>query len=116
VINEHLRASGFEVPKSQFYFTMSRDHSDQCFGGLVIQDEFCKVGTMPSGCMIYIDEKKPENCRINFDANTYDREEMRAMLDQYIRFLEAAACEPELPIGKLMVIVRWKDAMAELMS
>jgi non-ribosomal peptide synthetase component F len=116
VINEHLRASGVELPKPQFYFAISRDHSDQRFGGLTIRDEFWTVGTMPSGCMVYIDERRPENCRVNFDANTYDRKDMRAMLDRYLRLLEAAAREPELPIGKLLMTAHWDDAIAELMG
>ena len=115
-IYEQLRASGVGLPDAQFYFTTSRDHSDQHFGNLVISDEFWRVGTMPSGCTIYIDERKPENCRINFDANRYDRNDMRAMLDQYLRLLEVAAREPELPIGKLLMDMRWDDAMAEIVA
>jgi hypothetical protein len=71
---------------------------------------------MPSGRTIYIDERKPENCRINFDANICDRNEMTVLLDQYLRLLEAAAREPELPIGELLVIMRWDDAMAEIIA
>ena len=52
--------------------------------------------------MFFVDEQKPENCRVNFDAKTYDRNEMRVMLDRYLRLLEAAAREPELPIGRLL--------------
>jgi amino acid adenylation domain-containing protein len=115
-INRHLQASGSELPQPQFYFAISRDHSDQRFGGLVIRDEFWKVGTMPSGCTVFIDERRPENCRVNFDANTYDRKEMRAMLDRYLRLLEAAAREPELPIGKLLMGTHWEDAIAELLG
>ena len=38
---------------------------------------------------------------------------MRAMLDRYLRLLEAAAREPELPIGTLLMMLgakplRWK--------
>ena len=95
---------------------MSRDHSDQHFGNLVISDEFWRVGTMPSGCTIYIDERKPENCSINFDANIYDRNEMKALLEQYLRLLEAVSREPELPIGKLLMTLRWDDAMAEIIA
>jgi amino acid adenylation domain-containing protein len=115
-IYEQLRASGVELPGVQFYFTISRDHSDQHFGNLVVSDEFWLVGTMPAGCMVYIDERKPENCRINFDANIYDRNEMEALVDQYLRLLEAAAREPELPIGKLLMTMRWDDAMAEIIA
>jgi hypothetical protein len=115
-IYEQLRASGVELPDVQFYFTISRDHSDRHFGNLVISDEFWRVGTMPSGCTVYIDERKPENCRINFDANIYDQNEMKALLDQYLRLLEAAAREPELPIGKLLMTMRWDDAMAEIIA
>ena len=46
---------------------------------------------------------------------SYDRNEMRAMLDRYLRLLEAAAREPELPIGKLLAMIgakplRWTCA------
>jgi hypothetical protein len=115
-IYEQLRTSGIELPNLRFYFTMSRDHFDQHFGGLVISDEFWRVGTMPSGCTVYIDERRPENCRVNFDANTYDRKKMRTMLDLYLRLLEAAACEPELPMRKLLMNAYREDAIAEVLG
>jgi hypothetical protein len=71
---------------------------------------------MPQGCTVYIDEQKPKNCRVLFDANLYDRKGMRALLDRYLRLLEAAAREPELPIGTLLSMtggakpLRWKWA------
>jgi amino acid adenylation domain-containing protein len=110
-----LRTSGIEPPDIEFYFTMPGDHPDQNFGNLVISKEFYSVGIMPRKCMFAIDERKPENCRVNFDANIYDRNEMRLMLDRYLRLLEAVACAPELPVGKLLVIVgkrplRWTCA------
>jgi hypothetical protein len=71
---------------------------------------------MPSGCTIFIDEHQPEHCRLNFDANRFDREEMRAMLDRYVRLLEAAARRPGLPVGELLTLVRWDDVMAELLA
>ena len=49
--------------------------------------------------MFEVDEQKPENCRVNFDANAYDQNEMRVMVDRYLRLLEAAARGPELPLG-----------------
>jgi len=112
---EMLQASGIEGPEIDIYFTMSSDHSDQRFGNLAISDEFCGVGTMPWKCLFEVDERKPENCRVNFDANRYDRNEMRAMLDRYLRLLEAAAREPELPIGDLLIMagarpLRWTCA------
>ena len=112
---DSLRASGVQPPEIEFYFTMSGDRPDQRFGDLAISNEFYTVGTMPRKCMFEVDERKPENCRVNFDANTYDRNEMRVMLDRYLRLLEAAAREPELPIGKLLTMIgakplRWTCA------
>jgi hypothetical protein len=94
---------------------MSSPHSNQHFGTLAISEEFWSVGTMPRKCMFNIDERKPENCRVNFDANAYDRSEMRAMLDRYLKLLEAAAREPERPIGSLLMMagakpLRWTCA------
>jgi len=116
IINEHLRASGVELPKPQFYFAISRDHSDQCFGGLVVSDDFWKAGTMPSGCMIYVDERRPENCRVNFDANVYDKASMCVMLNRYLRLLEAVAREPHLPMRTLLMTAHWEGAINELMD
>jgi hypothetical protein len=70
---------------------------------------------MPQGCLFYVDEQKRENCRVNFDANLYNWVGMRAMLDRYLRLLEAAALKPELPIGTLLTIIgakpfRWTCA------
>jgi amino acid adenylation domain-containing protein len=115
-IQEQLRASGLELPEMLCYFTMTRNNSDQHFANLVISAEFWSVGTMPSGCTVFVDEQKPENCRVNFDANTYDRNDMRSIFDRYLRLLEAAAEEPELPIGKLLMIAQWEDAFGELMA
>jgi amino acid adenylation domain-containing protein len=97
-----LEVSAVEPPEIEFYFTMSKDHSDQHFGNLTVRNEFCSVGVMPRKCMFEIDERRSENCRVNFDANLYDRSEMRLMLNRYLRLLEAAGHEPELPIGRLL--------------
>jgi amino acid adenylation domain-containing protein len=102
---DKLRAAGVEPPEIECYFTMSRDNSDQHFGSLTSSSEFCNVGTMPLKCLFEVDERKPENCRVDFDADSYDRKEMRVMLDRYLRLLEAAAREPELPIGKLVAMI-----------
>jgi hypothetical protein len=95
---------------------MSRDHSDKRFGNLVLSDETWRVGGMPRGLTVHIDERKPENCRISFDANVYDRDEMRAMLDRYMRLLEFIAAKPELPLGKLMRVMRWEAAIGDLIA
>jgi amino acid adenylation domain-containing protein len=114
-VKQQLRAEGVELPDIWIIFTMSGNHSDQHFGNLVIRNEFPRVGKMPRGCTVYVDERRPEHCRVDFDANVYDRNGMRAMLDRYLRLLEAAAREPELPIGELLAMsgskpLRWTSA------
>jgi hypothetical protein len=113
--HDSLRTLGVQPPEIEFYFTMTSDHSDHRFGGLAISDEFYSVGRMPRKCMFEVDERKPENCRVNFDANAYDRNEMRVMVDRYLRLLEAAARGPELPLGDLLAVIgakplRWTCA------
>jgi amino acid adenylation domain-containing protein len=110
-----MRASGVEPPEIEFYFNMASDHSDQHFASLTISSEFCSVGAILCKCMFEIDERKPENCAVNFDSKLYNRKEMRVMLNRYLRFLEAAAREPELPLRKLLMIagarpLRWTCA------
>ena len=111
-IDEQLQALGVKQPECQVVFMMSSNPSDQHFGNLTISNEFWSVGKMPMGCTFYVD-RKPEHCRVNFDANFYDPNGMRAMLDRYLRLLEAAAHQPELPIGILLTMIgakplRWK--------
>jgi non-ribosomal peptide synthetase component F len=103
-IKQQLRARGIEAPEIGIIFAMSGDHSDQQFGNLVISNELWDVGKMPWGCQFCLDEQRPENCRVLFDAGVYDRNGMRAMLDRYLRLLEATAREPELSIGKLLAM------------
>ena len=115
VVKPQLQAEGVGPPEVQIIFAMSSDHSDLHFGKLVISNEFSAIGKMPWGCQFFVEEQKPANCRINFDANTYDRNEMRLMLDRYLRLLEVAAREPELPIGELLAMtgakpLRWTCA------
>jgi non-ribosomal peptide synthetase component F len=110
-----LRSSGVEPPEIEFYFTMASDQSDQHFGNLTISSELNSVGAIPWKCLFEIDERKPENCRVIFDATRYDRKEMRLFLDRYLRLLQAVSREPELPIGKLLKMVgkrplRWTCA------
>jgi amino acid adenylation domain-containing protein len=114
-IHEQLRVSGIKIPETQIIFMMSSDHSDRDFGGLTISQEFWSTGTMPRECTVYIDERMPKNCRVDFDANRYDRNGMRATLDRYLRLLETAAREPQLPIGTLLTMtgarpLRWTCA------
>jgi hypothetical protein len=115
-LREQLRALGVELPEMLFYFTKTRNNSDQHFANLVISPEFWNVGTMPSGCVIFFDEQKPVHCRMNFDANIFDRKEMCALLDRYLRLLEAVVQQPELPLRKLLMIMRWDDAFAEIIA
>ena len=111
-IAEKLQASGVKVPECPIVFMMSSYLSDQHFGSLTISNEFWSVGKMPVGCTFYLD-RKPENCLVNFDANLYDRNGMRVLLDRYHRLLEAVAREPELPIRTLLTMIgakplRWQ--------
>src|SRR5262249_26862375 len=115
ILSEQLRAAGVPPPDMQIVFMLSSHHSDQHFGKLTVCNEFWSVGTMPWGCMVYINEGKSENCRVSFDAKLYNRNEIRTMLNRYVRLLEAAAREPELSIGKLQAMtgtkpLRWACA------
>jgi amino acid adenylation domain-containing protein len=113
MIHERLRSLGMNAPEVQCYFTMSRDHSERRFGGVVISDETWRFGGMPRGLTIYIDERKPGSCRISFDANVYDRDKMRAFLDLYLRLLEVIAAKPELPLRKLRMMMLLDAALAD---
>jgi non-ribosomal peptide synthetase component F len=104
-IHEQLRAVGTTLPRTQITFMLSRDHSDQQFGGLILSDESRSIGTMPQGCLFHVDANKAGNCQVRFDAGLYEPKEMRRLLDRYLRLLEAASREPGLPIGQLQTMI-----------
>ena len=106
---EQLCVLGIRPPKSGIIFMMASDHADQHFGDLTISNEFSSVGMMPPGCTVYVDERKPEYCRVDFDAGLYNRNGIHAMLDRYLRLLEVASHEPELPIGTLLAKIGAKS-------
>jgi hypothetical protein len=108
VVKQRLQAEGVEPLEIRIAFTMLGDHSDQHFGNLTISHEFCSVGKMPWGCHFFVESEKPENCCVHFDAGAYEQNEMRLMLDRYLRLLEAAGREPELAIGKLLAKISAK--------
>jgi len=111
-IAEQLQTSGVKLPECPVVFMVSSYRSDQHFGDLAISNEFWSVGKMPKGCTFYLD-RKPENCLVNFDANLYDPNGMRALLDRYHRLLEIVARQPEQPIRTMLTTIgakplRWK--------
>jgi amino acid adenylation domain-containing protein len=107
-ILERLHAVGTRPTGTQITFMLSRDRSDQRFGSLTISDESRSIGTMPAGCLFYVDAKRPDNCQVRFDARLYEPEDMRALVDRYLRLLDATARAPELPIGQLQTMIGGK--------
>jgi non-ribosomal peptide synthetase component F len=80
------------------------DLAEQRFGGLTLKRIAYPIGEMPWGCQVCIDERNPENCRVDFNANLYEREGMQALVDRYVRLLEIASRQPELTIGRLVAL------------
>jgi hypothetical protein len=72
---------------------------------LVLSNELFSIGTMPGECTMYVDGKRPENCQVMFDANVYEPKEVRALLDRYRVLLESCASAPDLPMGKLFIVM-----------
>lgn len=83
-------------------FAMSAEHPDQHFGGLSISNEFWSYATMPWACTSYIDARKPENCKVDFDAHLYDVERVRDFVDRYVRLLDAIALNPDVQVAQLL--------------
>jgi len=103
-LNDALRAMGLKVPGARILFALPSDHTEHQFGGLAVRRLPNPIGRMPRGCQFFVDERNPENCRVDFDANRYDHTRMRAMVDRYVRLLEIAARHPDLTIGRLVAM------------
>ena len=101
-IKKQLQTMGINPPETDITFMLSSENSDQHFGNLLVRNESFAVGTMPRGCTIYVDEKKPENCQVRFDANLYCGKDVKVLLDRYLRLLDIAGREPNLRIARLL--------------
>jgi len=101
---DRLRSAGLKPPGVRILFSLSTDNSEQRFGGLVMRRLPSPIGKMPWGMQVFVDESNPENCRVEFNANLYDRKGMQAMVDRYVRLLEIAARMPDLTIGRLVAM------------
>jgi acyl carrier protein len=101
---EQLRAAGLKPSGVRIVFTMSSDLGVQRFGGLTVTRRPYPLERMPWGCQVYIDERVPANSRVDFDAGYYPRTAMQAMVDRYLRLLDAASRQPDLTIGRLVAM------------
>jgi amino acid adenylation domain-containing protein len=97
-----LRAAGLKPPNPEILFTMASDWSKQRIGALTITRRPHPVVDMPWGCQVYIDQRTPESCRVEFDASRYDRVAMQAMVDRYVRLLELSSARTDATIGELV--------------
>src|SRR5690606_5347238 len=98
----HLRAMGLKPPNLEILFTMSSDWSKQLVGGLTITRRPHPVAELPWGFQVYIDQRSPENCRVEFDASRYRPDDISSFIAVYVSLLENAAEEPHLTIGALL--------------
>jgi hypothetical protein len=91
-------------PPIKVMFTMGSDWSEQRMAGVAITRRPHPLAEMPWGCQVYIDKHTRANCRLEFDARVYRHDGMQALVDRYVRLLEAAAERPDLPIGRLVAM------------
>lgn len=101
---EQLRGAGLRPPSVRILFSMSAEMGEQRIGSLTLKRRPHPVAKMPWGCQVHIDERAPENCRVDFNAGLYRREGMQEMIDRYLRLLDAAARRPDLSIGRLVTM------------
>jgi hypothetical protein len=99
-----LRALGLKPPNLEILFTMSSDWSKQRVDALTITRRPHPVVDMPWGCQVYIDQRTPENCRVEFDVGRYDRVAMQRLVDRYVRLLELSSARADATIGELVGI------------
>jgi amino acid adenylation domain-containing protein len=103
-----LRRSGLRLPPLKVMFTMASDWSEQQVGGITIRRRPHPLPEMPWGFQMYVDQRTPTHCRIEFDASRYRPEDVRSFTASYVRLLEAAACDPGLSIGELVTTAQGK--------
>jgi amino acid adenylation domain-containing protein len=99
-----LRSAGLKPSPVRAVFLLSTDLAEQQFGGVKLKRLAYPIGSMPWGCQVWLNERDPENCRVDFNANLYDHNAMRAMFDRYVRLLKIASRQPELTIGRLVAL------------
>ena len=102
-LREQLHSRGVSLPDIRVVFTVSEHTSPVCFGGLEVTWLKRRVEGMPWGFCITVDQHHDEHgCRASFDTRIYDPSRARKWLDRFVRLLDAASADPDLPVGKLL--------------
>lgn len=99
---EELRARGAAVPKIAVIFSDSSRRDRLSFGGLTLTRMARGEQTMPWGFSVYLDEQDGrQRLRSVFDAGRYDPDAVRAFMARLVRFIDAAAREPDRSLTDL---------------
>jgi acyl carrier protein len=105
-----LRQSGLRLPPIKVLFTMASDWSEQKIGGITIRRRPHPLPEMPWGFQMYVDQKTPSHCRIEFNSSRYRPDDVRSFAESYERLLKAAANHPDLSIGQLVTMAHPKSS------
>jgi hypothetical protein len=87
---------------------MASDWSEQHVGGITIRRRPHPLPEMPWGFQMYVDQRTPTHCRVEFDASRYRPDDVRYFIASYVRLLEAVASDPGLSIGELVAMTQGK--------
>ncbi|HMD54551.1 MAG TPA: condensation domain-containing protein, partial [Phycisphaerae bacterium] len=102
---DELRKQGVNPPEILAIFSVSTHTAPISLGDAVMTWNDRWIQGMPWGFTLAFDQfNEAHRCRASFDTRLYDPLLVRAFVEQYIKFLDAASCNPNLPIAELLAI------------
>jgi acyl carrier protein len=104
-LSEELRQGGVNPPEIRAIFGVS-DHATVHFGGLELTWLERRMESMPWGFSVAFDQNEDHRFRAVFDARIYDPDHVRAFLDRFAGFLDAASSHADRALAELLTISR----------
>ncbi|HSJ02117.1 MAG TPA: condensation domain-containing protein, partial [Verrucomicrobium sp.] len=102
VLCQELRQGGVEPPEVRVIFSISGRLPPMSVAGLQIMPVKGRSHRMPWGMSLLFHRwTESQDCNCNFDANLYESEGMRALLETYKTMLALVAEFPDVPMHQL---------------
>jgi len=100
---QDMRIHGLNPPEIRAIFGVSDHTAAVTFGGLEMTWLDRRMETMPWGFSLTFDQHNEQHrCRVDFDARIYDPEGVRALIEGFLRFLDAASSHPDQKLIHLL--------------
>jgi Condensation domain/Phosphopantetheine attachment site len=99
---EELRQQGVNPPEIRVIFGVTHHTAPVRLGSAEITWQERQQGSMPWGFSLRFNQHREDRCSVSCDARLYEPKGVRALLERFCCFLDAASRNPDLQLDELL--------------